>query len=470
MISELSNSSELQVRQYMTMSTILGQKKNVNQASLTPTQAKEVAKNLETRTFILGKIMKAGEKIRISAQLLNSETEEIYKTYQVDGSAESELFSMSDSLAGLIRNYLEIQKLVEDFASPLVSQAAHTQSAEAFSYYIRSYDSFGKLDIPSTIKWLMKAIETDFDFLDAYIFLSFTYASILEFKQSEAWLARGYEKRDQATLRGQLYLDHLYATLYETPYDEIRYCRQLLEIDEMNTVYWFLLGFAHYKLEQNEEAIASFEKALEIHENWGTHMHIPYLYHWMGECLHALGNHKRENEIYELGLYTLPNDALIRRYQAKCALSQGRSDLGEQYIDQYKKIRTAEGWEEARILSAVGYGYFYAGEIKQAEQFCRQGLALDPNNPRRMYSLARILIKNDINLEEGMELAEKAVKLEPGFYGILHVYGLGLFKQGKYEQAMEILNQAWEARGIYDLEIKRDIQEVEKALEHEISN
>ncbi|MCK5693491.1 MAG: hypothetical protein KAI08_11590, partial [Bacteroidales bacterium] len=33
MISELSNSSELQVRQYMTMSTILGQKKNVNQAS-----------------------------------------------------------------------------------------------------------------------------------------------------------------------------------------------------------------------------------------------------------------------------------------------------------------------------------------------------------------------------------------------------------------------------------------------------
>ena len=81
-----------------------------------------------------------------------------------------------------------------------------------------------------------------------------------------------------------------------------------------------------------------------------------------------------------------------------------------------------------------------------------------------MYSLARILIKNDINLEEGMELAEKAVKLEPGFYGILHVYGLGLFKQGKYEQAMEILNQAWEARGIYDLDLKRDIQEVEKEL------
>jgi len=466
MISELSNSSELQVRQYMTMSTILGQKKNVNQASLTPTQAKEVALNLETRTFVLGKIMKAGEKIRISAQLLNSETEEIYKTFLVDGSAESELFSMSDSLASLIRNYLEIQKLVEDFDSPQVSNATNTQSAEAFSYYIRSYETFGKLDIPSSIKWLMKAIETDPEFIEAHIFLSFIYASILEFKQSEAWLDRSYEKRDQAPLRGQLYLDHLYATHYETPYEEIRYCRQMLEIDEMNTTYWFLLGYAHYKLDQNEEAIASFEKALEIHEKWGTHIRIPYLYYWLGESLHELDNHKRENEIYELALNTSFNDALIRRYQAKCAISQGKSDLGERYIDQYKKIRTAEGWEEARVLSGVGSCYYYAGEMNQAEHFYRQGLALDPLNSQRMYQLARVLIKADINLKEGMELAEKAVKLEPGFYGILHVYGLGLFKQGKYTKAMEILNQAWEARGIYDSDLKRDIQEVEQALEH----
>ncbi len=464
MISELSNSSELQVRQYMTMSTILGQKRNVNQASLSPSQAKELALNLETRTFVLGKIMKAGENIRISAQLLNSETEEIYKTFLVDGSAESELFSMSDSLASLIRNYLEIQKLVEDFDSPQVSHGTNTQSAEAFNYYIRSYETFGKLDIPSTIKWLMKAIETDPEFIDAYIFLSFTYISILEFKQSEAWLDRGYEKRDQVPLRGQLYLDHLYATHYETPYEEIRYCRQLLEIDEMNTTYWLLLGFAYYKLEQYEEAVASFETTLEIHEKWGTHMRIPHLYYWLGESLHELDNHKRENEIYELGLTTIPNDALIFRYQAICALSQGRADLGERYNDQYRKIRTTQGWEESRILSGIGSSYYYAGEMKQAEQYYRQSLALDPLNPQRMYVLARVLIKADINLEEGLELAEKAVKFEPGYYSILHTYGLGLFKQGKYKKAMEILDQAWEAKGIFDLDLKRDMEAVEKAL------
>ncbi|MEN8230742.1 MAG: tetratricopeptide repeat protein [Bacteroidota bacterium] len=465
MISELSNSSELHVRQYMTMSTILGQKKNISQASLTLSQAKEIAVNLETRTFVLGKILKAGEKIRINAQLLNSETEDIYKTYQVDGSAESDLFAMSDSLAGLIRNYLEIKKLAEGYDSPEVTQSAITQSAEAFQYYIRSYETFEKLDIPSTIGWLMKAIETDPDFIDAYIFLSFTYASILEFKQSEIWLNRGYEKREQAPLRGQLYLDHLHAYHYETPYEEIRYCRQLLEIDEMNTTYWLLLGDAFNKLEQYEEAVASFEKALEIHEKWGTHMRIPHLYYWMGDALHELGNHERENEIYELGLNTFPNDGILKRFQASCAISRGKTDLAEIYINKYRSIRTAEGWEEARILSAIGSSYYFAGKIDEAENYCRQGLALDPETPNRIYALARVLIGFDIDLEEGMELAERAVKLEPDYYGILHTYGLGLYKQGEYEKALETLNKAWEARGIFDPDLKRDIEAVEKALE-----
>jgi len=463
MISELSNSSELQVRQYMTMSTILGQKKSVNQASLTPTQAKEVALNLETRTFVLGKILKAGENIRISAQLLNSETEQIYKTFQIDGMAESELFSMSDSLAGLIRNYLEIKKLAEGYDSPEVTQSAITQSAKAFRYYIRAYESFEKLDTPSTVQWLMKAVEADPNFIDAYIFLSFTYVSSFDFKQSEAWLDRGYERRDQAPLRGQLYLDHLYATHYGTPYEEIRYCRQLLEIDEMNTTYWLLLGYAHYKLEQFEEAVASLKKALEIHEKWGTHMRIPHLYYWLGESLHELDNHKEENEIFELALNTSPKDALISRYQAICAISQGRSDLAERYIEQYRKVRTAQGWKEARILSGIGSTYYYAEEMNQAEDYYRQSLALDPKNPQRMYVLARVLIKADINLAEGMELVEKAMMLEPGYYGILQTYGLGLFKQGKYKKALEFLNQAWEARGVYDLDLLRDIQATEKA-------
>ncbi len=68
LISSLSNSEELQVRHYQTMTSILSQKKNVTQASVSPSLAREVAQDLETKTYILGKIMKAGNRIRINAQ------------------------------------------------------------------------------------------------------------------------------------------------------------------------------------------------------------------------------------------------------------------------------------------------------------------------------------------------------------------------------------------------------------------
>ena len=154
------------------MTNILSQKKNINQASVSPSLAMEVARNLETKTYILGKIMKAGNMIRINAQLLSADTEEIYKTCQVECLAEADVFAMSDSLGGMIRNYLEIKKYSENIHSPGAGSSVATNSPEAFGYYIHAYESFEKLDARTTIELLQKAIETDPEFIDAYVFLS----------------------------------------------------------------------------------------------------------------------------------------------------------------------------------------------------------------------------------------------------------------------------------------------------------
>jgi len=470
MISELSNSAELQVRQYMTMSTILGQKKPINQASLSPTLAREVALNLETRTFIQGKIMKAGEKIRINAQLINSETEDIYKTYQVDGSAESDFFSLADSLAGLIRNFLEIKKLAEGFNSLQVSQRAITHDAEAFRYYIRSYDTFEKQDIPGTIEWLTKAIEADPDFIDAYVFLSFTYVASFQSQQSEEWCKRAYEKRDQAPLRGQLYLDHLHAYLYETPHEEIHYCRQLLEIDEMNTTYWLLLGDAYNKLEQYKEAITAFEKVLEINEKWGTRMRIPHLFYWMGQALYELGDYKGAKKIFDLGSSTYPGDPMMWRYQLINSLLSGDMALEEESIDRYRTISASQGQDEATILGGISGGYYFAGKYDQAEYYARQALELAPEAPYRLYHLARVLVRGEIDVEKGIELVEKAIESIPDYYGFYYIRGLGLYNQRRFEEALEVLQKAWEIRGPYDPDLMRDIRAVEEALEQQASD
>ncbi len=370
----------------------------------------------------------------------------------------------------MIRNYLEIKKLSEEFDSPEITVSALTTSPEAFKYYIHSFESFTKLDIQTTVEWLLKSIEMDSEFINAYVFLSFVYTAGLEYQLSETWCNKAYAKRDKLPVREKLFLDHLHAYHYETPREEIKYCMQLLEIDEMNTIYWLMLGDAYYKLEQYEEAVIYFEKTLEIYKNWGTSIRIPHLFFWMSDALHQLGNHKRENEIYELALEIIPNNGLIVRYQAECALSRVETELAKEYLSKYRSIREAQNWDESRILSGIGTSYYYADMIDEAEDYFRQALALDSENPRRLNSLAWLLIKYDIDLVEGMELAEKAMKIPPEHYSILDTWGWGLYKQERYEEALVALNRSWELRGPYDAVILRHIRTAEKALEQESSN
>ena len=48
-------------------------------------------------------------------------------------------------------------------------------------------------------------------------------------------------------------------------------------------------------------------------------------------------------------------------------------------------------------------------------------------------NLAYFLIDKDRNINEGLELVDKALKLSPDNYNYLHTKGWGLYKQGKYQ-------------------------------------
>ncbi|MCK4345059.1 MAG: hypothetical protein KAX05_07210, partial [Bacteroidales bacterium] len=135
-INKLSNSEELSVRQPQTMFDILESSRNINYVSLTPSIASDIALKLEANTFIFGSLLKAGNKIRISAQLRDSESEEIYKSFEIDGNTEDDLFHIIDSLSFLIKNYLEIKVMKQDIDYD-VNTWAKTSSPKAYRYYIQ---------------------------------------------------------------------------------------------------------------------------------------------------------------------------------------------------------------------------------------------------------------------------------------------------------------------------------------------
>ena len=466
LITTLSNSEELSVRQYQAMYTILESKKNLTYASITPSVASEVAIKLETKTFILGNILKAGNKIRVNAQLVNAETEEIYKTYEVDGNTEDDIFAMADSLSGLIRNYLEIKKLIEQYDSPTITRSIYTNSSEAFEYYIHGWEAFMGFDFQSASEWLSKAIETDSGFIHAYITLSFNYNISGNVKLSKKWCNLAYKKRDELPLKEKLMLDHLHAYHFETPIEEIKYIKQILELDELNTTYWYILGLAYYqKLKDYKEAVVYLEKALEIHKKWGSNYRNPWIYVCLGNSYHQINEHKKEKEVYELGLSLFPDYTRIIQFQAICAFSQGDTDKANEYISKYKFIGENKNlWPESRILSGVGTIYTEANLFDEAERSYRQALELDPLNPARINALAWFLIDKDINVNEGVDLIQKALESEPDNWYYLDTKGWGLYKQGSVEEALKVLTDAWELRPQYNQDGYEHLQEVKKTL------
>jgi len=58
------------------------------------------------------------------------------------------------------------------------------------------------------------------------------------------------------------------------------------------------------------------------------------------------------------------------------------------------------------------------------------------------------LIDQDRNVNEGLELIEKALEMSGGQYEyiFLDCKGLGLFKQGRYDEALEVLQKGWDLR------------------------
>jgi len=465
LISTLSNSEELSVRKYQAVNDVLNNKKDVNLSSLSPSFINVLGQKLDTKTLILGNILKAGSKIRITAQLIDAETEEIYKTYQVDGNSENDLFNLADDLSGKIKNYIEIKKISDQYDSPELQGNSMTNSSEAFKNYIRGWDAFKYVELESAVAWFTKAIEEDSTFINAYVFN--TYANLMNGRSGAAkyWVNKAYEYRADLAIEEKLALDQLYAYFYETPHEEIKYLKQLIELDELNPMYWHQMGFAYYKLFEYEEAVESWEQIFSIHEKWGTDYANPYPYFLLGDALHKLGEHEKEKEILALGNRVYPNAIMIQQHQAICAYSHGRIQEAEDILVEYKSIRqNILHCTEAMVSSGIGTIYSQSGQFEKAEAYYRDAIKKDPDDPYWVYEFAWFLIDKEIDIEEGLALAEGILEKYPEHWPSIDAKGWALYKLGRSEEALNLLKDSWDLKFAYSHTGYMHIQEIEKAV------
>ena len=119
----------------------------------------------------------------------------------------------------------------------------------------------------------------------------------------------------------------------------------------------------------------------------------------------------------------------------------------EKYIERYNSIRRKNNSSsEADIAEGVGRIYYDTGIMDKAEEYYREALALDPDNPARLFRFASFLTETERKVDEVPALMDRAMGLAKNrvdYYNYLDQKGWGLYKQGKYSEALPIIEKAW---------------------------
>jgi tetratricopeptide (TPR) repeat protein len=486
LINSLSNSEELKVRQAKSINSLIESKGFINYASITPSLAGTISQKLDANVFLHGNIKQAGSTLRVYAQLIDSKTEEVYKSFQIETrSREETIFKVIDSLSVMVKNFLIMSELEKKLPS-YYENYAFTSSPEALRYFIYGRNYFFNQDFPTAQNWLSKAISVDSNFIQAMATLSLaygneflyeqattSYANESLYDQAKKWCLKAYENRDQMPIQQKIDINRIYALYFETPNEEIKYLKQLLDFDDQNPVAYYSLGNSYFDLNQYDNAIPEYKKALELFKKWGLKPNWAFDYCQLGEAYHKLGNYKEEEKLYKKAEQDFPDDPNLLYRQVVLSLTVGDTVAANRYTEKGNSFLKSVSSSEATITATMASGCAEAGLMEKAEEYYRKSLSLEPDSALRLNDLGYFLIEKDRNVNEGMELVDKALELRPGYYLYLHTMGWGLYQQGKYQEAKEILQRSWDLRrqnAIYDHEAFLHLEAAKKAVASQKNN
>lgn len=470
LITSLSNSEELKVRQTESVIGLIQGQGLTNYASITPSVASTISRKLDAGLLIFGSVNQAGSTVRLNAQLINSGNEEVVQSFQIEGILnEGSIFQIIDSLSVQIKNFLILSKL-ENEHSLDARAVVTTKSPEAYRYFMNATKSFRKLDYPSARNLYYKALEIDSNLVVALIYLSASYGNQEMYDEAKKWCLKAYDKREQMSVLQRLYTNWAYANYFETPYEEIRYLKEIIEIDDQQPNAFYILGLAYESLGDYEKAIPCHKLALQIRKEWNLKPSWIYDYTALGVCYHKTGRLKKEAKLYKKAENDFPGNPALLSRQAILSLSAGKTKAADEYIDKYRSIRRENSWSNSDITAGLAWIYYESAIYDKAEEYYRMALSLEPQNPERINSLAWFLIDKDRDVIKGLELADKALEMDPDNYLYLDTRGWGLYKQAKYKEAYEILERSWELKPVYDHEVFIHLEASRKAVSNNERN
>jgi len=347
-------------------------------------KVREIGRELEVGSVLEGSVRKAGSKVRITAQLIDTSTEGHLWAQNYDRQLD-DVFAIQSEIAEKVAAELKI-RLVD--SEKRVIEKKPTRDTEAYSNFLRGRELFREETEPSVrqaIDLYQRAIELDPRFAKAYVGLS----------ECHQWLGNlGYEPSDISESTVKPLLKRAIELDPDLPEAHAALCELFYNEDDMSAT------------------DAEGKRALELNPS------LPDPYDALGELAALKGD----------------LEGMLRQIETAYRLDPIRPRfiwrVGVAYLYTGREQEALEHWKKTEHLApAFSYRgmtelYLIKGNLEKAREFYAKAEKLEPTNPRLIW-LGGAIAALEGKKEEALIAIRRIEDAKPGPIGfnfIAYVY------------------------------------------------
>jgi TolB-like protein/lipoprotein NlpI len=371
---------------------------------------REIGKQLSVKTVLEGSVRKIGNRVRVTAQLIETKSG-YHKWSDIYERNIEDIFAVQDEIARTISKNLIENLTSSDQRGAFVKSS--TRNMEAYNLYLKSSHFWKKwtpLDVRKSLEYLEQAIKLDKNFAKAYSALSGCYVYLGAFGQMPSILA--YPKAKE-------------------------YANKALQLDDSLPESHLSIAMVEFFNWNWDAAYKSFIKTLELNPN-SAEAHQYFAYYMI-----AIGNNKKSiaesEKALEIDPLSLPINASLAETYAHCGLIDQAKDQFLKTLELDHTFRSA--------LNGLGWTHYFLGEYNEAIDRLKQSQNLldDPLKSIAAlgYIYAKLGMKNE--LEECLSKLESRRNNEKD---VSFLFDYAIINMGleDYDKTFEYLHRAYEEK------------------------
>ncbi len=312
-----------------------------------------VAEKLKVAHVVEGSVRKAGNQIRIAAQLIEAASDTHLWSDTYDRELDN-IFDIQDDIARKITKALRVR------LDPRHTPEVTTDSAKAYDLYLRGrgfYHKFGPKTLRYAIEMFTKATEADPEFARAWCGIADCHSILVLYHGSGK---SDLTSSDEASLKA------------------IELAPELAEA-------YVSRGLFYLAAEQHRDAEHMFEQAIGLEPNmFEAH------YHLARACIHQ-NKLTQALEWFDKAAKRSPDDFEGPLIAAPIYRSLGKHERA--HTEEVRGIANAERHLEAHPDNARAYylgttALFHTGQEQKANEWAERALAIDPTDGSTLYNVA----------------------------------------------------------------------------------